>query len=149
MLLMLPHSSHGLPAGSDQRSWPDGGQPGEPTSSPRVRRRCRIIACIEYDHVDRRSGTAAHWLWLPAQATPGGREPDTSRDILTPMNDKTTTKLLLLAIILGLWANAVIPLFRPTSASAQNLGDIYSKVSSMESDLRRIQRGTCTNDKFC
>lgn len=66
------------------------------------------------------------------------------------MND-TITKALLLAIALGLWANALNPWIRPVTvwASHEGLSEIYSVVSSMQSDLGRIQRGTCTNDKIC
>ena len=64
------------------------------------------------------------------------------------MTDKTT-KLLLLLIALGLWANALVPVFRPITAKAFDIDDIQRFVGSMESDLGSIARGTCTNGKIC
>ena len=90
------------------------------------------------------------------------------------MNDRMT-KILLLAIALGLWANALVPLIRPTAAAAQNrsdtvllsidrhLNNIESDVSSIRSDVSSIETdastikgdvssigdGTCTNDHLC
>ena len=60
-----------------------------------------------------------------------------------------TAKLLLALIALGLWANAIVPLLRPFPSHAQDINDIYEKVKSIESDVGRIQRGTCTNGKIC
>ena len=76
-----------------------------------------------------------------------------------------TTRALLLAIALGLWANVVSGWLRPTivSAGAQDVADLYSvmsnvdstlssiqsDVSGMETALGRIQRGACSNDKIC
>ncbi len=70
------------------------------------------------------------------------------RDILTPMKDKTT-KILLLAIALGLWANALLPVLRPLPVRADDLGDIYSTLKSMKSDLSGINSGLCLNSKIC
>jgi hypothetical protein len=64
------------------------------------------------------------------------------------MTDKTT-KLLLLVIALGLWANALIPLIHPKPVAAQSLGDIDSRVSNIEDDVHKIARGTCVNTKIC
>jgi len=66
------------------------------------------------------------------------------------MTDKTT-KLLLLAIALGLWANALIPVVRPTVVGAQNsqLGSIDDHLDNIETAIVRIGRGTCTNGKLC
>jgi hypothetical protein len=85
-----------------------------------------------------------------------------------------TTKILLLVIALGLWANVLVGLIKPITVKAQStthdLDDIYkvldsidsdvgsiqsdvssidSNVSSMEGDLGRIQRGSCANDTIC
>ena len=60
------------------------------------------------------------------------------------------TKVLLAIIAFGLLMNAVNPWVRPVKVEAQDyevlreLRDISSTLSSMESDLRRISRGTCT-----
>jgi hypothetical protein len=65
------------------------------------------------------------------------------------MTDRTT-KLLLLAIAIGLWLNAAASFLRPvTVRAAADLDDIGRQLSSMASDLGRIQRGACTNDKIC
>ena len=80
------------------------------------------------------------------------------------MTDRTT-KLLLLVIALGLWANAVMPLFRPMIVSAQDraqqktlssIDDHLSKVEdhldTIETDVHNltdIDDGTCSNDKIC
>jgi len=84
-------------------------------------------------------------------------------------------KVLMGLIAIGLWMNALIPVFRPQHASAQDstrlvleemqgdissihteVSSIQSDVSSMEtassnvaSDLAKITHGTCVNDKIC
>jgi hypothetical protein len=70
------------------------------------------------------------------------------RDILAAMIDKTT-KILLTVIALGLWANVAVPFIKPVRAKAADVDDIERLVKSMESDLGRIQRGTCLNSKLC
>ncbi len=68
-----------------------------------------------------------------------------------------TSKLLLAAIALGLWANAVIPLFRPHGVAAQDrtahtLSSIDDHLATIEHDvhdLTDIGDGTCTNDAIC
>ena len=72
------------------------------------------------------------------------------------MTDRLT-KILLAAIALGLWVNAV----RPVAVVADNalLSDIRSRLDSIRSDvgsinsnvssLERVARGTCTNSKVC
>ena len=67
------------------------------------------------------------------------------------MTDKAT-KILLAAIALGLWLNAVNPWIRPLVVWADaesSLSSISSNVNSMETDLGRIARGVCTNSKIC
>ena len=71
-----------------------------------------------------------------------------------------TTKVLLVVIALGLWANAVIPLFQPkTAAAAQDVASMDSHLASIDSHLSRIDHdvhnladiedGTCRNGKIC
>jgi hypothetical protein len=83
--------------------------------------------------------------WPIDGATTNGRF---LRDILTPMIDKTT-KILLILIALGLWANAVLPLIRPHAVAAQSADSIENHLSEIESDVHKIARGTCTNGKIC
>jgi hypothetical protein len=65
------------------------------------------------------------------------------------MIDKTT-KLLLCVIALGLWINIAVSLIKPVQVkAAPDVDDIERLVKSMESDLSRIQRGTCSNGKIC
>ena len=66
------------------------------------------------------------------------------------MTDRTT-KTLLALIALGLWANALIPLFRPMPVAAQDsqLESIDSHLSKLEMEVSRIGRGTCLNGKIC
>jgi hypothetical protein len=71
-----------------------------------------------------------------------------AHDILMPMAD-TTTKIILVVIALGLWANVAIPLMKPVPVRAFDDNDIGRLVRSMEGDLSRIQRGTCANGKIC
>jgi hypothetical protein len=61
------------------------------------------------------------------------------------MTTDKTTKLLLLFIALGLWANMIAPLFFPRVASAQS----DSTLRSIDSHLDAIYSGTCTNGKIC
>jgi len=72
-----------------------------------------------------------------------------------------TTKLILIAIAGGLWANALIPIMAPKAAHAQDdnsdaitsmasdISDISSDVSDIKSDVSDIAGGTCTNDNIC
>ena len=55
-----------------------------------------------------------------------------------------TTKLLLAAIALGLWANAAILMTRPAVAKA----DAFERIAD---DLHRLVQGgsTCLNRKLC
>lgn len=76
-----------------------------------------------------------------------------SRDMLSPMTDRTT-KLLLLVIALGLWANVSIGLLRQQRASAQDstLSNIDTSLIQIGHDvhsLADIEDGTCRNSKIC
>lgn len=57
-----------------------------------------------------------------------------------------TTKALMLAIALGLWMNVASQWLKPTPVHAQ---DAAGLLASIESDVRRIARGTCTNARIC
>jgi len=63
-----------------------------------------------------------------------------------------TTKFILFLIALGLWANAVIPLFRPKTAAAQDVASMDSHLSRIAHDVHNladIEDGTCRNKKIC
>ena len=70
-----------------------------------------------------------------------------------------TTKHLLLAIALGLWANVVTSWLTPTPTHAQDavdisrmlrtLSDIDSSLDNLEDDVDDIEDGTCSNSKIC
>lgn len=62
-----------------------------------------------------------------------------------------TTNALLLAIAIGLWLNVAIDWLRPVPVHAQidQLSGIASSVSSVESYVQGIARGTCINSKIC
>jgi hypothetical protein len=68
--------------------------------------------------------------------------------MLAPMTDRTS-KILLLLIALGLWANVAVPLFRPASVKAEDLDDIGKVMNSMAKDLHGIHNGICLNSKIC
>lgn len=53
------------------------------------------------------------------------------------MTDRTT-KALLLAIALGLWANVAGAWLKPTPVHAQGVGDLYSVMSSVESRMKAV-----------
>jgi hypothetical protein len=59
------------------------------------------------------------------------------------MSDRTT-KILLAAIAVGLWANLAYGLLRPISAAAQS-----QELSSIAFNLSAIYNGTCVNRKIC
>lgn len=70
----------------------------------------------------------------PLRHTPGKED--------TPMTERTT-KALLAAIALGLWANLALSVFETRmQAQAGDLGGV-------ERYLRQIANGTCTNSKIC
>jgi len=56
-----------------------------------------------------------------------------------------TTKLLIAFLAAGLWPNAVIPLLKSTPAQA----DADSYLSSIDTNIGRLARGSCTNAKLC
>ena len=55
-----------------------------------------------------------------------------------------TTKLLLLLIALGLWANAFAP-----SVQAQRLSDLEGTVNNIQQHIFSIATGVCLNQKIC
>lgn len=59
------------------------------------------------------------------------------------------TKALLAAIALGLWVNAVNPWIRPLPAWGNSLGEIYTRLQSLDGDLNKIEKGSCRNKKIC
>jgi len=72
-----------------------------------------------------------------------------------------TTKLALIAIAAGLWANALLPVFFPQPARAQDdnsdalqsmasdISDISTAVSDIKDDVSDIANGSCPNDAIC
>lgn len=58
-----------------------------------------------------------------------------------------TTKALLLAIALGLWANAAKDFAQPVIANTQP--DLLSVATDINKELRQITLGTCVNPKIC
>ena len=68
------------------------------------------------------------------------------------MTDRTT-KILLGAIALGLWANAGPPLVRSTPAYASDdtpiLRNIDNRLSDIDEGIRLLANGACRNKKLC
>jgi hypothetical protein len=69
------------------------------------------------------------------------------------MTDRTS-KILLAAIALGLWANAVVSLIKPQAVIAQDsqlssIDDHLSRIDHDVHNLEDISDGTCTNGKIC
>lgn len=67
---------------------------------------------------------------------------------------KSDWKMLaaLLFVGIGLWANAVIPLFSTATAHAQDervFQEIRDLLRAIESDVDDIEDGTCINRKIC
>jgi hypothetical protein len=56
-----------------------------------------------------------------------------------------TSKILLAAIAIGLWANIGLPLLRSSPAEAQDAG-VLRKIAS---DVGAISGGVCVNSKIC
>ena len=56
------------------------------------------------------------------------------------------TKVLLAAIAIALWINALNPWIRPVPAQAQ-MSDAY--LSSINNNIRAIAMGVCVNSKLC
>jgi hypothetical protein len=56
-----------------------------------------------------------------------------------------TTKVLLAAIAVALWLNALNPWIRPLAAWAQQDG-LLARISG---DLNRIENGNCNNRRIC
>jgi hypothetical protein len=65
--------------------------------------------------------------------------------------DKLTTSLLG-AIAIALWMIAMNPWLQPMPVAAQervDLSSVESYLANIDSNVSRISRGTCTNDKLC
>ena len=65
------------------------------------------------------------------------------------MNTDKTTKRLLLAIALGLWANAAVQFVRPADLHAKSAVDMESDVRQIKSTVNAINLGICLNSKIC
>ena len=64
------------------------------------------------------------------------------------MKTDKITKLLLLMIALGLWVNALAPLFRPAPVAAQN-EELHDTLKNIAHDVHGLWSGTCINTKIC
>jgi hypothetical protein len=60
-----------------------------------------------------------------------------------------TTKVLLALIALGLWANAVSPLWSPRPVAAQDQAQMEKDIHDIAHDLHNIWGGICINGKIC
>ncbi|MEJ1157346.1 hypothetical protein [Prosthecomicrobium sp. N25] len=60
-----------------------------------------------------------------------------------------STKLILIAIAAGLWANAAGQYIRPALAQGDNLNLMIDPVVIMERTISSIARGLCSNPKIC
>ena len=65
-----------------------------------------------------------------------------------------TTKALLLAIAIGLWANLAlqwgpVPVRAQEDEILETLIDIERTLRGVESDVGRIERGSCGNEVIC
>jgi hypothetical protein len=60
-----------------------------------------------------------------------------------------TTKLLLAAIALGLWANAASTVVKPSFAQAPRFATVDYSVETIAREILSISTGTCGNRKLC
>lgn len=60
------------------------------------------------------------------------------------MTTDRTTKALLLAVALGLWANVAGDWLKPVTVQAQS-----GELGAIQRDLRAIANGFCLNGKIC
>ena len=60
------------------------------------------------------------------------------------MTTDRTTKALLLAVALGLWANVAGDWLKPVTVQAQS-----GELGAIQRDLRAIANGFCANGKIC
>ena len=68
-----------------------------------------------------------------------------------------STKIILLAIACGLWANVALQMTRPAAADnslawadlKDTLDVIANSVGGAETHISRISRGVCENKKLC
>lgn len=65
------------------------------------------------------------------------------------MTTDRTTKALLLAIALGLWANVAGDWLKPVVVEAQADGASIGLLAEIQADLRKITVGRCSNSKIC
>lgn len=56
------------------------------------------------------------------------------------------TKIILLLVASGLWANALGTIVKSTPAKA---GDPDPWIMSIDANITKIARGTCLNNKLC
>jgi hypothetical protein len=60
-----------------------------------------------------------------------------------------TTKLLLAAIAVGLWANAATTVAKPSFAQSRLGNTIDYSIETIARELLSISTGTCSNRKLC
>lgn len=60
-----------------------------------------------------------------------------------------TTKFLLAAIAVGLWANAIAAFVHVAKADNDYGYSIDSHLDTIDTNIGKIQRGTCSNNKLC
>ena len=67
------------------------------------------------------------------------------------MKPDCTTKVLLLLIALGLWANALVPALRPAivAAARPDSDDMERDVHNIAHDVHSLYSGICLNTKIC
>jgi hypothetical protein len=65
------------------------------------------------------------------------------------------TKVLLVLIAAGLWANAAAPIIKPTPAYGDNADVYLSRIndntrylSNIDSNIRKLAGGSCSNPKL-
>lgn len=60
-----------------------------------------------------------------------------------------TTKVLLAAIALGLWANAIGDWLRVSTIEAQDLALVEAALLGVQTDVAAISNGSCSNPEIC
>jgi hypothetical protein len=56
---------------------------------------------------------------------------------------------LAIGLSIGLWANVATQWVRPRVLHAQDTANIESYLAEIASDVERIAKGICSNDKIC
>jgi hypothetical protein len=67
------------------------------------------------------------------------------------MTDKKT-RILLIAIAGGLWANVMVSSIKPAHADDDTdaaIQQMASDISDMQGDINALANGTCTNGRLC